>query len=244
DQARAPPAGTSLAAGRLSCSMRVLRGPGARIVTTFVGWVAAGAWFLARSVLIGWASLAIYYSNLPWAAARRALAVAFAGFAVWATWWSGQPTMHAVLALLLLVVVAWWLTIAPSHDRHWRAEVAVMPRATVEGDRVHLTGVRIFAYRSVHDFTACYEEREVRLSRVAGLDFFVSYWKEGLVAHTFLSFLFDDAKPLCVSIETRPEEGEGFAPVASLCNPFALLSVVGAARGREGVRLAARDERL
>src|SRR5690606_17222463 len=162
---------------------------------------------LARSVLIGWASLAIYYSNLPWAPARRALAVAFAGFAVWATWWWGQPTMHAGPAQLLLVAVPRWLTNGPlnvryrraddaAHDRHGRAEVAVMPRATVEGDRVHLTGVRNFAYRSVHDFTACYEEREVRLSRVAGLDFFVSYWKEGLVAHTFLSFLFDDAKPL------------------------------------------------
>lgn len=213
-------------------------------MTTFVGWVVAGAWFLARSVLIGWASLAIYYSNLPWVAARRLVAVAFAGFAIWATWWSGQPTMQAVLALLLLVVVAWWLTIAPSHDRHWRAEVAVMPRATVEGDRVHLTGVRNFEYRSAHDFTACYEEREVRLSRVAGLDFFVSYWREGLVAHTFLSFVFDDAKPLCVSIETRPEEGEGFAPIASPFKQFELIYVVGDERDVVGVRAAHRGERI
>src|SRR4029453_731182 len=37
-------------------------------------------------LLIAWASLAIYYSNLPWAWTRLALAGAFGVFAVWALW--------------------------------------------------------------------------------------------------------------------------------------------------------------
>ena len=40
----------------------------------------------------------------------------------------------------------------------------------------------------------------------------MSYWSEGLVGHTFLSFIFDNAPPLSISIETRPEVGEGFSP--------------------------------
>ena len=43
---------------------------------------------------------------------------------------------------------------------------------------------------------------------------------EGPVGHTFLSFIFDNAPPISISIETRPEVGEGFAPIASMfkCN--------------------------
>jgi hypothetical protein len=39
--------------------------------------------------------------------------------------------------------------------------------------------------------------------------FYVSYFMEGPVGHTFVSFIFDNAPPLSISIETRPEVGEG-----------------------------------
>ena len=144
--------------------------------------------------------------------------------------------------MLFLGVVAWWLSISPSHDRPWRPEVAVMPRATIDGDRVHIAGVRNFEYRSLNDFTVRYEEREVQLSHLTGLDFFVSYWSEGLVGHTFLSFIFDNAPPLSISIETRPEVGEGFNPVASLFKQFELIYVVGDERDLVRVRTNYRKE--
>jgi hypothetical protein len=56
-----------------------------------------------------------------------------------------------------------------------------MPRAIIDGDSVRIMGVRNFDYRSVDDFTVRYEEPEVQLSHLIGVDFFVSYWTEGLV---------------------------------------------------------------
>jgi Domain of unknown function (DUF4105) len=120
--------------------------------------------------------------------------------------------------------------------------VAVMPRAFVEGDRVHLTGVRNFKYRTRNDFDARYEERDLSLSHLTGIDFYVSYWSEGPVGHTFLSFIFDNAPPLSISIETRPEVGEGFAPIASLFKQFELIYVVGEERDIVGVRTNHRRE--
>jgi hypothetical protein len=70
----------------------------------------------------------------------------------------------------------------------------------------------------------------------------VSYWSEGLVAHTFLSFIFDNAPPLSISIETRPEIGEGFDPVASLFKQFELIYVVGDERDLVRVRTNYRKE--
>jgi Domain of unknown function (DUF4105) len=208
-----------------------------------LGWSIAAIWFLCRVVLITWATLAIYYSNLPWAGLRLASAVAFAAFAIWAIWLSPQRRMSVVaLIVLYLGVVAWWISISPSHDRPWRPEVAVMPRAFIDGDRVRIAGVRNFEYRTRNDFTVRYEEREVLLSHLTGLDFYVSYWSEGLVGHTFLSFIFDNAPPLSISIETRPEVGEGFAPISSLFKQFELIYVVGDERDLVGVRANHRNE--
>jgi hypothetical protein len=209
-----------------------------------LGWLKSGAWFLFRALLIAWASLAIYYSNLPWHGLRPVLAVAFAAFAIWVFWFSRQRSTSVVFAALYVGIVTCWITILPSHDREWRPEVAVMPRVTIDGDRVHIAGVRNFDFRSRNDFTVRYEEREVMLSHLTALDFYVSYWSEGLVGHTFVSFIFDNAPPLGISIETRPEMGESFAPVASLFKQFELIYVVGEERDLVGLRAIHRGEQV
>jgi hypothetical protein len=199
-------------------------------------------WLLFRVLLIAWATLAIYYSNLPSVGLRIALAISFAILAIWLLWLSRNRRASAVFMVLFLGVVAWWLSISPTHNRPWRPEVAVMPRATIDGDRVRITGVRDFEYRSLNDFTARYEDREIQLSHLAGVDFFVSYWSEGLVAHTFVSFIFDNAPPLSISIETRPQVGQGFDPIGSLFKQFELIYVVGDERDLVRVRTNYRKE--
>jgi hypothetical protein len=207
-----------------------------------LGWLIAIIVSLCWAIPIAWATLAIYYSNLPWAGMRLALAAAFAAFTIWAIWFSRRRRMSVIAIVLFLGVVAWWISIRPSHDRNWRPEVAVMPRAVIDGDRVHLTGVRNFDYRTRNDFTVRYEERELQLSHLTALDFYVSYFTEGPVGHTFVSFIFDNAPPLSISIETRPEVGEGFAPVASLFKQFELIYVIGDERDLVRVRTNYRGE--
>lgn len=213
-----------------------------RLVVRPLAWLGAGLAFLVRVVLIAWASLAIFYSNLPLPAVRLTLALAFAAFAAWTFWVARRRRMHLTLGVVYLGVVLWWLAIPPSHDRDWRPEVAVMPRAVIDGDRVRLTGVRNFTYRSADDFTVRYEERDVRLSMLTGIDFYLSYWHKGPVGHTFLSFTFADAPPLSISIETRPEVGEDFDPLASIFKQFELIYVVGDEHDVVGVRTSHRGE--
>src|SRR5690606_39569218 len=99
-------------------------------------------------------------------------------------------------------------------------------------------------YRSLDDFTVRYEEREVSLSHLTSVDLFLSYWQVGPVAHTFVSFNFDNALPVCISIETRPEEGEGFDPIASMFKQFELIYVVGEERDLVRVRTDHRGEEV
>jgi Domain of unknown function (DUF4105) len=204
-----------------------------------------GVLFWCLVLLLGWATLAIYYSNLPWGWLRLVLALAFLTFGIWALWYSRKPRAIGVLAALFLGLLFWWSTISPSHDRPWRPEVAVMPRAFIDGDRVRITGFRNFDYRTRDDFTVRYEEREVSLAHLNSLDFYVSYfWSDAPVAHTFVSFGFDNALPVSISIETRPEIGEGFAPLPSIFKQFELIYVVGDERDLVRVRTNYRNEEV
>src|SRR5215831_11974946 len=205
-------------------------------------WLLGGFGFLCKVVIATWATLAIYYSNLPWPWARLVLAAAFAAFSIWALWLARSRRALLLFAGAFLCVLVWFLAILPTHDRPWRPEVAVMPRAFIDGDRVRITGVRDFDYRTRHDFTVRYQEREVSISHLTSIDFFVSYFMAGPVAHTFLSFNFDNAPPLCISIETRPEVGRGFEPIPSLFKQFELIYVVGDERDLVRVRTNYRKE--
>jgi hypothetical protein len=80
------------------------------------------------------------------------------------------------------------------------------------------------------------------LSHLTSVDFFVSYWMPGPVAHTFVSFNFDNAPPLCISIEARSELGESYDPIASLFKQSELIYVVGDERDLVQVRTNYRHE--
>lgn len=205
-----------------------------------VRWLAG----IALTLLLAWVALAIAMAPLPWRPVRMVLAPAFAGFSLWALWRAQRAGPVLAAAALVLAWFAVWASIRPSHDREWRPEVAVMPRIAIQDDRILISGYRQFEYRSASDFTVAYGQRELRLSDLEGLDFYVSYWREGPVAHTFVSFLFKDADPVAISIETRPEVGEGFAPVASLFRHFELIYVVGDERDLVKVRSNHRGEQV
>ncbi|WP_173236156.1 DUF4105 domain-containing protein [Legionella antarctica] len=206
-------------------------------------WLTTLIKFLFKLGLIVWAGLAIYYSNLPWIAVRFSLSITFTLFGIWTLWFADKPRMLMIYMALYMGLLVWWSTILPSHDRIWRPEVAVMPRAIITGDKVRFTGFRNFDYRSRDDFTVRYEEREVSLSHLIGLDLYISYWTPGPVGHTFLSFIFDNAAPVSISIETRPEVGEGFSPIGSLFKQFELIYVVGDERDLVRVRTNFRGEK-
>jgi len=205
-------------------------------------WLARATGHLIQALLVIWGALAIWFSPVPSMGVRLAVAIAFAALGIWAFWLTRSRRVWLGFAGLYLVLLAGWTAIQPQLERDWRAEVAVMPRAYVSGDDVRIVGVRDFSYRSVSDFTPRYLEREVKLSRLAGVDFYISYWMPGPIGHTFLSFTFQDAEPISISIEARPEAHEGFAPVGSLFKQFELIYVVGEERDLVGVRTNYRDE--
>lgn len=144
-----------------------------------IAWLWTGLGFLFGLLVLAWATLALYWSNLPWALLRLVLAIAFLAFGIYALWWKRSLRTLLVFAGLFLAVVGLYVSIQPSFNRAWQTEVAVLPQALRDGDRGLLKNFRNFDYRSTTDFTPRYESREVLLSHLTSLDFYVSYWMPG-----------------------------------------------------------------
>jgi len=139
------------------------------------------------------------------------------------------------LAILLAAFTLWWRSLEARNDRDWQADVARTPRVEIVGDQLTVHDLRNFDYRSETDFTEHWETRTFDLSRLAGLDLFMSYWGSPSIAHTILSWDFDDGQHLAISIETRKEKGEEYSAVAGFFKQYELYYVV--ADERDVVRL-------
>ena len=155
-----------------------------------------------------------------------------------------RPFSRALLGLAVLfgAVLAWWLSLEPSNAREWLPDVARLPKATIEGDRVTIENVRNFEYRGEEDYTERWETRRYDLSRLRGVDMFLSYWGSPWIAHTIVSWDFDDGQHLAASIETRKEQGETYSALLGFFRQFEVYYVLADERDLIGLRTDHRGE--
>src|SRR5262245_6065654 len=149
-----------------------------------------------------------------------------------------------VAAALIGTVAFWWSRIPARNDRDWLPDVAQLPFATIDGDRLTIRNVRNFDYRSETDFTEHWETRTYDLSKLRGADIFFSFWGPTLIAHTIASWDFADGQHLAISIETRKERGETYSAVLGFFRQYELYYVVADERDVIGVRTNHRGERV
>lgn len=210
-----------------------------------------GLALVALPLLIAWAVLAIWFSNLPWAWARGLVALVWLGGVAVVLWqvrpW---PKTIAAFAACWAAVLTWYLLIPPSNDRQWRPEVARAARPSISGDTLTVHNLRNFSYRSETDFDARWETRTYDLRRLRSMDIMFVYWGSPAIAHVMVSFVFDppspDAAPdrLCVSVEVRKELSEDYDALKGFFRQFELTYIFGDERDLIGLRTHHRNEQV
>jgi hypothetical protein len=184
------------------------------------------AWLLIVGMTL-WAIGALWF-DFPMKAWRHGVAIVYGvGVLILLIGAKGQWRKIAVLTGGFVAVLACWLTLKPSNSRPWQPDVAETPWAEIKGDHVTLHNVRNCEYRTETDYTPRWETREVDLSRLRGLDIAINYWGSAWMAHPIASFQFEDAPPVCFSIETRKEIGESYSAVGGLYRQYELTYVCG-----------------
>lgn len=130
-------------------------------------------------------------------------------------------------AVAIAAFAVWWGSLRPSNDRDWQPEVAVLPYATFDGDRVTIHNVRNFDYRSETEFTPRYYDETLDLKDLDSVDLIASYWMGPAVAHVMLSFGFKDHDFVAISIETRKARDQAYSTLKGFFRQYELVYVVG-----------------
>lgn len=186
-------------------------------------------------LLTVWSTAALYVDiRVTWLRTPLTAAYLLAVLAMW-IWVKGRWLKVALTMGGFGLVLGWWLTLRPSNDRDWQADVAALSYAEIVGNQVTIHNIRNCEYRTETDFDVRHYDRTFDLDRLRTADLFMVYWGSPNIAHTMVSFGFEGGDHLCFSIETRKEKGEHYSAVKGLFRQFELVYV--AADERDVVRL-------
>ena len=155
-------------------------------------------------------------------------------------------TFVALFVLRLMIAVRRFKLEQPENERNWVNDNARLTRAHFNGNVVRLENVRDFTWRTTQDFDERWVEREVRLDQVSKVWLILEYFEpeKPQIAHTFLSFEFEDGQRLACSIEVRREQGERFHPLKGLGRSFELMYVWATEADAIGVRARCRTRSI
>ncbi len=203
--------------------------------------------FLTLLVLLCsvWAVLALWFQAPGGLAGRSGL------IGLWLAWtllvllllWRDWPWLGvAAYALAFAVLLGWWGTLTPSHERQWAEDLAHITTGEVQGSHVTLHNVRNFSWRGEHDYEAAWEVREYDLTQLQSVDMITSYWSMPAIAHVLVSFGFADGNFVTFTVEVRREKTEVFSELGGFFKQFELAIIASDERDVIHVRTNVRDE--
>lgn len=212
-----------------------------------------------------WLLMAIWYqlgttSIVTWLASLTIIGLLGALLKI--TYWpkaggkiANQPLNYSALSRGLavgygavwLIGFGWFLSISPQQQRDWKPEVGEVLTYTRDADNPNLitfTNVRNFDWQNADDATERWETRTVDLSKLSGVDVINSYWMGPLIAHTLVSFRFEDTRPLSFSLEIRKEQDESFSALGGFFKRYELSLIASEERDIIYTRTNARGEQV
>jgi Domain of unknown function (DUF4105) len=210
-----------------------------------IGGTGALAVFVFLSAV--WANLAIAY-QLPGSAAVRIGVCLILNLIALAAWVAVVRQRHwrAVLiyAVALALLFAWSGSISASNDKNWAADVVHGITGIIDGDRLSVRNVRNFSWRTELDYSERWEQRTYDLSKLRSLDLFLVYWMGPSIAHTIMSFGFDDGRYLDFSIELRRTQNGQYSALAGFFKTHELVFIGGDERDLMTLRTVRNEQIL
>jgi hypothetical protein len=155
-----------------------------------------------------------------------------------------QPWALAIWFALLLGTILWWLSLRPKSDRDWKTPMAVLPQLELDGDVLRVRQFRNFRYTPSGDPLPQYEDRTFDLTKLSSIDYFLAHWSGPVIAHTLVSFGFDDGQFLALSVEARLDRSQAYSPLRGVCRSYELIYVIGDERDIIQLRTNIRRERV
>jgi hypothetical protein len=202
----------------------------------------AGMAFILLLLASAWAAGAVYCCGV-WGRAGGPLACMLA--LIFAAVIFGVSPWRRKLGVFLaffIPVLAWFLSLTPKEQADWQPDVAKMPWVALQGDLAVFHNIRNFDYISESEYKVNYYDQAYNLSKLRGVDLFLSYWGSPHIAHTILSFAFEGDRYLAVSVETRKQRGQTYSAIRGFFRAYELIYILGDERDLIRLRTNIRKE--
>ncbi|MDA7949886.1 MAG: DUF4105 domain-containing protein [Pirellulaceae bacterium] len=118
----------------------------------------------------------------------------------------------------------------PSNDRDWEPAQGTLCQASFhEDETVTLHNVRNCLHLDEGNlYVLDHYDKTYDLRKLTTVDFFLVPFPEmPSMAHTFISFGFEDGEYVAVSVEVRKEKGENYNPLHGMVGQYELIYVIG-----------------
>jgi len=200
-------------------------------------WLVTPLIGLVIIIMSAWSVCAIYFAKSP-GQVLRLTAIGIFVLANLAVVINVKKRRYFLIffAVSFIAVLIWWSFIPASGNRDWDIKVSVMPRAVISNNFVTVYNIRNFDYKTADEFTTNYYNKTYDLNKLKKLYLAVSYWDNNTaIAHTMLSFEFENGDCLVLSVEVRREKGEEYSAFKSLFKMNEIIYVL--ADERDVIRL-------
>jgi hypothetical protein len=182
--------------------------------------------YLCIALLTCWPTLALYF-DMPIVRMRLLSAVLYLLITA-VLFRQAKRNRYRLLECLLCcaLVASWWLTLKPSNDQPWQADVSRLASVDLNHGHALIHNFRQCDYRTEFDYTCNWSARDVDLSQIGGVDIFMNYWGSPWIAHTIVSFDLGSEQHVAFSIETRKKIGQSYSAIRGFYRQYTLISVV------------------
>ncbi len=148
----------------------------------------------------------------------------------------------SITLLIVIFLLRRHFAMTPSNDRSWVNDNQRLATVEITGDKAHIKNVRDFSWRTTKDYDERWIDMTIDLNKVRKIWFILEYFspERKEMAHTILSYEFDDGRRLACSIEVRRKEGSRFHPLKGMFRSYELIYVWGTESDIIGVRSRCR----
>ena len=125
----------------------------------------------------------------------------------------------------------------------WDVGMERIPLVTFDGDSVTIKNYRNFRYESDGTHEENYETRSVNVSSIVCADFIVvPFADQRDLAHTMMSFGFDDGQHIVVSVEARRRLNQKYGIIKGIFGAFPIMYAIADERDAIGQRTEIRGD--
>ena len=125
----------------------------------------------------------------------------------------------------------------------WDIGMERIPLVTFNGDSVTVENYRNFRYESDGTHEENYETRSVNVSSIVCADFIVvPFADQRDLAHTMMSFGFDDGQHIVVSVEARRRLNQKYGIIKGIFGAFPIMYAIADERDAIGQRTEIRGD--